>query len=61
MIPTVGCFEKMRTHEVYFEINGLPVYVRVTDPYDELTDRQLKSRTWKHLKKEATVEIRRNI
>lgn len=54
-------FKKITTHEVCFNINGNPVYVRVTEPDDKLTNRQLKSRAWKYLKEAATVEIRRNI
>jgi len=49
------------THEICFVINDRPTYVRICDPDNNLSDRQLKSIAWKHLKKSARVEIRRNI
>jgi hypothetical protein len=52
---------RLTTHEVCFEINDKPVYVRILDKNDDLSDRQLKSQAWKYLKESSRVEIRRNI
>jgi hypothetical protein len=46
-----------KTKEVCFDINGRGHYVRVSDPYGNLTNRQLKSKAWAHLKKIAIVTI----
>lgn len=52
---------KITTHEVCFEINGRPIYVRIFDPYDNLSNRQIKSKAWKYIKESARIEVRRNI
>jgi len=54
-------FKKITTHEVCFEIHGKPIYVRIRDPYGNLTDSKLKSKAWKYLKETSKVDVRRNI
>ncbi len=53
---------KLTIHEVCFNINERIVYVRISDPYNNLSNQQIKNKAWKYIKESSrVVEVKRNI